>query len=286
MVKKVNNAFRVMMALDIMFILLGFGAFYHKAFLFFPILGIVNFVILNKKKNNFIESYNDYKCEEEENGIMPDALVKFLYYGKKHLYFTAIHSCNIIPYEGLEVEKATKQFVNLINKSVYKVNKNVYKKMRLDISQVSIDNFQEYLFKNIEEAKNMDIASGEFQSNVKERENKQKSLIPIEIIILLCFNTFGILIPVAITAQFNERIAALILLGMLIIATIITIPVTFKYFKKLFKYKKEVEEANGSIAQFYKTYFRLALLPIVIILFLWFVTVVMVADVWFDTWLF
>ena len=84
----------------------------------------------------------------------------------------------------------------------------------------------------------------------------------------------------------SEKVAAIVLIISLIIATVITIPVTIKYFRKLMRYKSEIEEANGYIPQFYRLYIGFTFLPVGFLLCLWFVCIVMGADVLFDTKLF
>ena len=287
MIQKLNNSFKIMVGLDIILICAGIvGFFYIKPLIMISILGLFNFFIMSKKRSAFIENYNTYKCSEEEDTVIPDKFVRFLYYGKKHLYNVGIFMCDIIPYDGLEIKKITATFINLENKSSYTVNKNHYKKMKLDISQVEIGDFKEHLLNNIEEAKNMDINDPELKRSIKERENKQKTLSPVKIFSVLIFDVIIVLIPAIILLNYNESIAVLVLLITVAIATIVTIPVTISYLKQLFRYKKDVKESGGSIAQFYRVYFRLALLPIVMILFFWFIAVAMTADIWFDTWLF
>jgi len=286
MLQKVNNSFNIMAIMATVLILVGFGAFYYWPLIFVPILGIVSIIIVSKKRRDFIENYNLYNCIEEEGSIIPDKFVKFLYYGKNHLYFTNIAQCNIIPYDGLEIEKATSRTIHLINRKSYKVGKDGYKKMKLDISLIEMDNFESYFLNNIAEAKNMDIGDLDFQRNIAEREEKQKTLSPTKMFILLAGNTCGVLIPVAIVANFNESAAVGVLIATLIPATIITIKMTISYIKKLFQYKRELQKSDASIPRFYRTYLKLAFLPTAMVLFLWFIAVVMAADVWFDTWLF
>ena len=282
MIQKLNTSFKIMAGLDIILIFAGIiGGFFHtQALIMLSILGFFNLFIISKKRKAFIENYNTYKCSEEADTVIPDKFVKFLYYGKKHLYNIGIFMCDVIPYDGLEVEKVTSTSVSLTNKKSYTVNKNHYKKMNLDISQVKIGDFKEYFLNNIEEAKNIDINDLELKQSIKERESKQKTLSPVRIFLLLLFDVIFVLIPALILSNYNESIAVLVLLITLSIATIVTIPVTIGYLKKLFQYKKEVEATNGSISQFYRSYFRLALLPIGMILFLWFIAVSMTADTW------
>lgn len=287
MLKKVNLSFNMMLGLNIFVFLAGFGAFYYKVFLILPLLSIVNVILMLRKRSYFVAEYNKYNCAREENTIIPDKFLKFLYYGKENLYFTQIHACDIIPYDGLEIDKITSTLVHLSNKNHYKVYKDRYKKMKLDISQLSMSNFQEYFFNNIEEAKSIDIDDKAFQGIIKEREAKQNSLIPVKILIPLAITIFGVLVPVAILANVvSESIAVGVLFGTLIIDTIITIPITISYLKELFQYKRELEAESGSVPQFYKIYFRLAFLPGGMILCLWAVAIVMAADVWFNVWLF
>ena len=285
MIKRLNKHYYMMMTLATFLILLGLGVgvLYHKGFFILSAIGLLNIILVSKKRADFMKEYAAYNCEAEADSVIPDKFIKFLHYGKNNLYYTAVHGCNIIAYEGLEVEKITGTFAHLANKNYFKVYKDRYKKMKLDISQIQMDDFQNYLFKNIEEAQKIDIEDVEFQNVIKEREATQQALLPTKMLPLLCIDTFGILIPTLIVYEmFSEKIAVFVLMILVVIATIITIPISIKYIKSLFQYKAQLKNENATIPGFYRIYLRFAFLPILIILFMWFLAILMGADILFN----
>lgn len=279
MIKKVNLSYYLMLGVASLVILMGIGAYKYPVLILMPVLGAVNIYFVTKRRNSFIDDYSKYHCDREGGLEIPDQYVKFLYYGKGHLYMTTIIACNIMPYDGLEVQNVTDRSVTLVNKMYLKT-------MKIDISQIQIPDFDKLILKNIEEAKSMDIHNADLKREIEEREAKQKSVAPMALLPILLLDTFGVLIPTVLAFTVSDKVAAIVLFIALIIATVITIPATIKYFKQLVRHKAEVEAANGSIPQFYKLYIKFTFLPAGFLLCLWFVCIVMGADVLFDTKLF
>ncbi len=254
--------------------------YYHPMFMLLSIMGAFLLFLGVKRRREFIESYTAYRCANEEDFAVPDKFIKMLYYGKNYLYDLNLLNCKIIPYEGLQIDKASSMHLHLSNRDNHRI------KARLDISQASIPNIKEYFLNNIEQAKSMDINNPAVKREIADLESKQNALSMAPIFKLLGFNVAIVLLPVIVVLDFNESMVVLTLLITLSIATVVTAIVSARYFKKMFRYKNEVEESGGEIYRFYRTYLRAMLLPIVAILFFWFIAVVMAADIWFNTWLF
>ena len=279
MIKKVDFSYYAMLSLASLMILMGVGVYWYKALILLPILGLINIYFVTKRRRSFIDDYGKYHCDRDGGLEIPDQYVKFLYYGKSHLYMTSVIACSIMPYDGLEVQSVTDRTVTLVNRMYLKT-------IKIDISQIRVPNYDKVVLKNIEEAKKMDVYNPDFKREIEEREAKQKAIAPIALLPILLLDTFGVLIPTVIAFSVSEKVAAIVLIISLIIATVITIPATIKYFRLLMRFKKEIEEANGSIPQFHRLYVRFTFLPAGFLLCLWFMCVVMGADVLFDTKLF
>ncbi len=279
MIKKVDYSYYGMLGIASLVILIGVGAYKYPVLILLPILGLINIYFVTKRHRSFIDDYSKYHCDREGGFEIPDQYVKFLYYGKSHLYMTSVIACTIMPYDGLEVQSVTDKTVTLVNKMYLKT-------IKVDISQVRIEGYDKVILKNIDEAKKMDIHNPDLKREIEIREAKQKAVAPTTLLPILLLDTFGVLIPTVIAFNVSDQVAVIVLFIALIIATVITVPVTIKYFKHLMQYKKEIEEANGSIPQFYKIYIRFTFLPLGFLLCLWFACIVMGADVLFDTKLF
>ncbi len=279
MIKKVDFSYYAMLSIASLVILVGVGAYWYPALILLPILGLINIYFVTKRRRSFIDDYSKYHCAREGGFEIPDQYVKFLYYGKEHLYMTSVIACNIMPYNGLEVQSVTDRTVTLVNKMYLKT-------VKVDISQIRVPNYDKIILKNIEEAKSMDIHNPDLKREIEEREAKQKAIAPTALLFILMLDTFGVLIPTVIALTVSEKVAAITLLLSLVIATIITIPVTIKYYKQLMRYKLEIDAINGYMPHFYKLYIRFTFLPAGMLLCLWFIAIVMSADVLFNIELF
>lgn len=192
MIKKVDLSYYLVLGVASLDILMGIGAYYYPIMLLLPVVGAVDIYLVTKRRRAFIEDYSKYHCDQDGGIEIPDKFVKFLYYGKGHLfYMTGILTCNIIPYDGLEVESVTDRAVTIVNKMYLK-------KIKVDISQVRIPDFDKLILKNIEEAKNMDIHSADLKREIEEREAKQKALAPTALLFILLIDTFSVLILAAL----------------------------------------------------------------------------------------
>ena len=160
MIKKVDFSYYAMLSVASLVILIGIGAYKYPMLILLPVLGLINIYFITKRRRLFIDDYSGYSCDRESGFEIPDQYIKFLYYGKSHLYITNVLACNIMPYDGLEVQSVTDRAVTLVNRMYLKT-------IKVDISKVMVDGFDKVILKNIEEAKMMDIHNADLKCEIE-----------------------------------------------------------------------------------------------------------------------